>query len=694
MCYFISLSVMRIFLFPLLCLLSIGLTATELPPTYVCGRADEPPFIDGLGDDAVWQEARELSPMRDIEGGRIPHKCRIKMAWDDDYLYILADMDEAHLWATLKEHDSVIYRDPDFEVFIDPDGDGLNYIELEINELNTTWDLFIPRPYRFNSPYILHDWEIPGLRHAVHLRGTLNNAGDTDDGWSVELAIPWSSITGHANQPRKGNAPEAGSSMRFNFSRVNWQVKPDTVSPCGYTKLKDSVGNTLPESNHVWAPTGKVNIHLPEHWGRVIFSPRSAETWETAPSAPWEQTRQTIYCVLNEQLAHRGTYGYFNPEFPLPPGISISFPDEDFFILKATCPRSGVKMTLDSEGRFTQSAQQKALPEVYLWVHGNRQQSTEQWEEKFRQYANAGITALIIGDKTEDVEKLTPMARKAGLRVYAWLWALNRPMDSEPSFHPEWFAVNAWGKSCQYPQNRPFVEYYHFLCPNQEGVKQHLLGQIRKLVELPGLSGIQLDYIRMPDIKLPRGLWGKYGLDMTLPAPDFDYCYCSGCRELFQSQYGRPPRPAPQQDTEWEEFRLRSITALYNALAAEIRRYHLQAACAVFPAPSLAADMVRQDWVHFHTDLALPMAYHSFYNEQTDWIASVTRRALAETGKRFPLAPGLHLPDIAPEQFKEQLQALRSAGVHGIGLFSDEELTPEYLSVLKNWLNELRTTER
>ena len=684
---------MRTTLFSLCCL-AAGLNGSELPPTYVCGRADAPPIIDGLGNDSVWQAARELSPLRDIEGGRIPHECRIRMAWDDDYLYILADMDEQHLWATLQEHDSVIYRDPDFEVFIDPDGDGLNYIELEINALNTTWDLFIPRPYRFNSPYILHDWEIPGLRHAVHLRGTLNNAGDTDEGWSVELAIPWSSITGHANQPRRGNAPEAGSSMRFNFSRVNWQVKPDAESPCGYSKLTDSAGNPLPESNHVWAPTGKVNIHLPERWGRVVFSPRSAGEWESAPMEPWEQTRQDIFHALNEQLAHRGAHGHFNPELPLPSGVSISFPDADFFILKATCPRSGVEMTLDSEGRFTQSAPQYPAPEVYLWVHGNRSLTAAQWEETFREYAAAGITTLIIGDRTEHVAALTPPARKAGLRVYAWLWVLNRPMDTEPHLHPEWFAVNAQGKSCQHAQNRPFVEYYQFLCPNQEGVKQHLLNQVRILAEIPGLSGIQADYMRMPDIKLPRGLWATYGLDMTRLAPEFDYCYCSTCRELFRGKYGREPRPAPQQDAEWEEFRLRSIASLYNALAAKIRKHRLSAACAVFPVPSLAADMVRQDWNRFHADLALSMAYHSFYNEPPYWDAAVTRRALAEIGKRFPLASGLHLPDTPPEQLAEQLDSLLSAGAHGVALFSDEEITPEHLHVLKQWMEKKRLTKK
>lgn len=684
---------MRTLLFCMSCL-AAGIHAANLPPTYVCGRADSPPHIDGIGDDKVWKEARELSPLRDIEGAAIPHECRIKMAWDATHLYIFADMDEKHLWATQTEHDSVIYRDPDFEVFIDPDGDGLNYIELEINALNTTWDLFIPRPYRFNSPYILHDWEIPGLKHAVHRRGTLNDASDTDAGWSVELAIPWSSITGHANQPRHGTAPETGSSMRFNFSRVNWQVRPDASAPCGYAKLTDESGNPLPESNHVWAPTGKINIHLPEHWGRVEFSSRSVSEWESTLPELSEETRLAIFQALNQQLDYRGKHGKFNPALPLPAGVRIVFPTDNFFILKATCPRSGTGMTLDSEGRFSRSSPKQSVPEIFLWVHGNRQLTAEQWERQFQEYADAGISTLIIGDSAAHAAALTPIAHKAGLRVYAWIWALNRPQDDLPLQHPEWFAVNALGKSCHIAENRPFVEYYRFLCPNQPGVQHYLLQQIRQLAAVPGLVGIQADYMRMPDVKLPRGLWGKYGLDMTHASPQFDYCYCSVCQQLFRQQYGRQPHPAPAKDAEWEEFRLSSIAGFYNALAAEIRRHHLSAACAVFPAPSMAGEMVRQDWKRFRTDLALPMVYHSFYHEPPAWGATVSRQAADETERRFPLALGLHMPDFPPEQFTAHLEALFAESPHGIALFSDEEILPQHLRALKNWLQKKRIHEK
>lgn len=644
----------------------LPLTAQELPPTYVCGRTETAPVIDGRGDDWQWRTARELSPLRDIEGAAIPHECRIRMLWDDEYLYILADMDEKHLWATLTEHDSVIYRDPDFEVFIDPDGDGLNYIELEINALNTTWDLFIPRPYRFDDPHILHDWEIPGLKHAVHLRGTLNDSRDTDDGWSVELAIPWSSITSHATQPRTGKAPAPGTEMRFNFSRVNWQVRP---ADGGYEKLN------APESNHVWAPTGKVNIHLPEHWGRVIFSEQPSWKWVAAPAAPQDATRLSVFRALNDQLAYRGQHGCYNPTAELPEGVSITFPEEDFFILSATCPQTGSRMRLDSEGRFKATPPQQQSTQLYLWVHGNNERSEAEWSARFRSYARAGIDTIIIDGSPERIEQLTALARQEGLRVFAWLWALNRPADTEALKHPEWYAVNKLGKSCHKPEDRPFVEYYQFLCPSNKEVRQHLLKQVRRLARIPGLSGIQADYMRMPDVELPRALWEKYGLDMSTPAPEFDYCYCPTCQE----------GAARMAHNDFKLYQRHSVSSVYNELAAEIRRHGLTAACAVFPSPTMAARMVHQDWSLFHADLVLPMAYHSFYNEPATWAADITRTAMQETEGRIPMAPGVHLPDIPAAELPAHLERLRSTGVHGIGIFSDDELTPEHLEAIKHW---------
>ena len=130
----------------------------------------------------------------DIEGVKTPkYQTNVKMLWDDSYLYFYAKMEEPHIWATLKQRDTVIFYNNDFEIFIDPDGDAQNYMEFEMNALNTVWDLFIVKPYREPSP-IIDNWDIKGLKSAVHIEGSLNDPSNQDKFWSVEVAMPWEAL--------------------------------------------------------------------------------------------------------------------------------------------------------------------------------------------------------------------------------------------------------------------------------------------------------------------------------------------------------------------------------------------------------------------------------------------------------------------------------------------------------------------
>ncbi len=243
------------------------------PRSYAAPRAATPPAIDGVLDEASWQAAPWTDDFTDIEGPARPaprHRTRAKLLWDDRYLYVGAQLEEPDLWGTLVEHDSVIYHDDDFEVFIDPDGDTHEYYELEINPLGTVWDLFLVRPYRDGGPAI-NAWEIQGLKSAVSLDGTLNRPGDRDRGWSVELALPWSVLkeAAHRDAP-----PAPGDRWRVNFSRVEWRVE---VEGDRYRKVLDpATGKALPEDNWVWSPQGLIAMHYPEMWGFVEFSPLAA----------------------------------------------------------------------------------------------------------------------------------------------------------------------------------------------------------------------------------------------------------------------------------------------------------------------------------------------------------------------------------------------------------------------------------
>jgi hypothetical protein len=189
----------------------------------------------------------------DIQGKELPtpkFRTRAKMLWDDQYLYIAAELEEPNVHAKLTEHDSVIFRDNDFELFLKPLESDPGYFEFEINTLNTSWDLFLNKPYREHGKAD-NSWDIPGLKTAVSVQGTLNDPSDRDKGWTVEIAIPWTAYASRLPVP----APKTGDTWRVNFSRVEWTP--------GQPK----------EDNWVWTPQGLINMHIPTHWGYLHFKP-------------------------------------------------------------------------------------------------------------------------------------------------------------------------------------------------------------------------------------------------------------------------------------------------------------------------------------------------------------------------------------------------------------------------------------
>jgi hypothetical protein len=239
------------------------------PRQYVAYRAPSRLIIDGKLDEAGWTAAAWGEPFVDIEGNSKPRprfRTRVKMLWDDEAFYVAAEMEEPDLWGTLTARDSVIFHDNDFEIFIDPDGDTHAYYELEVNALGTVWDLLLIKPYR-DGGRAIDAWDIAGLRVGLDVRGTINRPGDHDEGWTVEVAMPWRILREAAPD---GKGPQAGNRWRVNFSRVQWEM--DVADGRYVKRLKPGTKDPLPESNWVWSPQGAVNMHMPERWGYVQFS--------------------------------------------------------------------------------------------------------------------------------------------------------------------------------------------------------------------------------------------------------------------------------------------------------------------------------------------------------------------------------------------------------------------------------------
>lgn len=247
------------------------------PPVYICQKSTESlDVLDGDLSKKFWQQANFTDPFQDIEGECMPKprfETKAKILWDDENLYIGAELYGNEIWAHQTEHDSVIFYDNDFEIFIDPDSDTQEYVEFEMNALNTYWDLLLTKAYRdMGSP--INGLELKGIKTAVKIDGKLNTPSAENKKWSVEIVIPFEALA-ECNVNRRG--PVSGEYYRLNFSRVQWKVD---VANNEYIKIADPIsGKPLPEDNWVWAPTGVINIHYPELWGFLFFADENHKTF-------------------------------------------------------------------------------------------------------------------------------------------------------------------------------------------------------------------------------------------------------------------------------------------------------------------------------------------------------------------------------------------------------------------------------
>lgn len=261
--------------------LLIAAASSAVPPSPLVYHAPRllggPLVIDGDLDKEEWAVAPWSSPFADIRGTDAPDgsepsaacRTRMKMLWDDDFLYIAAILEsDFEVAATFTQRNSPIFHsDSDFEVFIDASSTCHGYKELEMNARNVVWNLLLTRPYadgggehsgRIAQSGDDNYYEVAAQRTATRLlAGRLNDpaAGAT---WAVEIAMAHSDTV--ARQPT-ARPPAVGERWRINFSRVerrgeiNWTWQPQIAWDARSRRY-----------------AGHVNMHLPDAWGLVHFS--------------------------------------------------------------------------------------------------------------------------------------------------------------------------------------------------------------------------------------------------------------------------------------------------------------------------------------------------------------------------------------------------------------------------------------
>jgi cellulose/xylan binding protein with CBM9 domain/fibronectin type III domain protein len=192
--------------------------------------------IDGNLND--WANIATISIADDPNNGRgaLNNSAKVKLAWDDTYLYAAYDVTDTELLASQTTRDQPdIYKDDAVEFYIDPQGNG----SADSSMMSTDYHFLA------NVRETLGDLKGTGtgsqdesfnaasfLAKAV-VNGTLNATG-TDVGYVIEMRISWSDL---------GVTPGAGSSMRLDVAVEDRDTSNTTTEEFDWTGLTTSWNN-------------------------------------------------------------------------------------------------------------------------------------------------------------------------------------------------------------------------------------------------------------------------------------------------------------------------------------------------------------------------------------------------------------------------------------------------------------------
>ncbi|MBI3677916.1 MAG: carbohydrate binding family 9 domain-containing protein [Proteobacteria bacterium] len=149
-------------------------------------ETSEAPAIDGDLSDSIWKRAAvidEFYQLEPHEGRRPSERTVVRILYDEDNLYFAImcyDDEPDRITARIKARDGNIDNDDIVRIYVDPDLTRRNGYIFEVNPLGARVDALLQ-----NNAVSLPEWNTLWTAKARRL----------PDGWSVEVAIPFRSIS-------------------------------------------------------------------------------------------------------------------------------------------------------------------------------------------------------------------------------------------------------------------------------------------------------------------------------------------------------------------------------------------------------------------------------------------------------------------------------------------------------------------
>jgi len=215
-------------------------------PRLIARRATSAVKLDGKLDESDWQRTEPSSAfVNTMSGANAAFKANVRVLYDAERLYLGYSVEDDLLKSSFEKDDDHLWEQDCVELMIDPDGDGKNYFEAQVAPTGRVFDTRYdtrrqPRPFGDMA------WSSK-MTASVQLRGTVND-DKSDEGYDVELAVPWSAFAAGGGD---GAAPIEGATWRMNFFVMDARDKGQRA--CG------------------WSPPLIGDFHTLNRFGRVVF---------------------------------------------------------------------------------------------------------------------------------------------------------------------------------------------------------------------------------------------------------------------------------------------------------------------------------------------------------------------------------------------------------------------------------------
>ena len=256
---------------------------TQLPPSVTATFADAAPVVDGLLDEEAWVDAEPLTRFVQFEplrGQRASQPTQVRILFDETAVYFGFSVTEpASLTAELTRRDADLLTDDAVVVVLDTYGDRQSGYVFAVNPLGTQTDGRIAGDGREVDETWDGEWSAATAR--------------TDDGWTVEISIPLSSLRYSAGEGKVWGL-NVGRSRRSNLELSFWS-------------------GPLENAFRVSGAGRLEGLDLPSPARRYQAIPYGLSQFEQGASTDWEAGLDVQYRITPGITAD----ATFNPDFAI-----------------------------------------------------------------------------------------------------------------------------------------------------------------------------------------------------------------------------------------------------------------------------------------------------------------------------------------------------------------------------------------